>query len=172
MFMDEARFGRINRPVACWAPTGMRPVVDCQMVREYTYAYGAVCPADGCLVSLILPTMQTECFELFTIEVGARHPDELVILVCDGAASHTTTTLRLPENVRILTLPPYSPELNPTEQLWDLIRERWFSNTTHPSLDAVEDHLAQALRQLEHEPGTIASLTHRAWITTPNMTAN
>lgn len=93
-------------------------------------------------------------------------------MVCDGAASHTTTTLRLPENVRILTLPPYSPELNPTEQLWDLIRERWFSNTTHPSLDAVEDHLAQALRQLEHEPGTIASLTHRAWITTPNMTAN
>ncbi len=72
MFMDEARFGRINRPVACWAPTGMRPVVDCQMVREYTYAYGAVCPADGCLVSLILPTMQTECFELFTAEIGAR----------------------------------------------------------------------------------------------------
>jgi len=172
MFMDEARFGRINRPVACWAPTGMRPVVDCQMVREYIYAYGAVCPADGCLVSLILPTMQTECFELFTAEIGARHPDELVVLVCDGAASHTTTTLGLPENVRILTLPPYSPELNPTEQLWDLIRERWFSNTTHHSLDAVEDHLAQALRQLEHEPATIASLTHRAWITTPTMTAN
>lgn len=66
--------------------------------------------------------------------------------------------------MRTLTLPPYSPELNPTEQLWDLIRERWFSNTTHDSLDAVQDHLGQALRQLEHEPVTIASLTRRTWI--------
>jgi hypothetical protein len=63
--MDEARFGRINRPVRCWAPPHIRPVVDCQIVREYTYAYGAVCPHDGVLDSLILPTMHSKCFELF-----------------------------------------------------------------------------------------------------------
>ena len=47
IFMDEARFGRMNRPVRCWAPPGVRPVVDCQTVREYTYAYGAVSPTTG-----------------------------------------------------------------------------------------------------------------------------
>jgi hypothetical protein len=173
MFMDEARFGRINRSVACWAPGGVRPTVDCQVVREYLYAYSAICPHDGTLDSLILPTMATECFELFTAEIGARHPDELVILVCDGAASHTTGQLALPHNVRILTLPPYSPELNPTEQLWDLIRARRFSNQIYASLDDVENALVAELRALETDPATIATLTRRTWITTAtNMNAS
>lgn len=164
MFMDEARFGRMNRPVRSWAPAGMRPVVECQTVREYLYAYGALCPADGELVSLVLPSMHAACFGLFCAEIARRHPGETVVLVCDGAASHTATELSLPDNVRILSLPPYSPELNPVEQLWDLIREGWFSNVAHGSMDAVEDALLAALRALEGEPGTIRSLAHRRWI--------
>ncbi len=70
MFMDEARFGRMNRPVRCWAPAGVRPVVDCQTVREYTYAYGALCPDDGVLDSLILPSMHSECFGHFVSEIS------------------------------------------------------------------------------------------------------
>ena len=165
MFMDEARFGRMNRPVRCWAPPGVRPVVECQTVREYTYAYGALCPQDGALDSLIMPTMHAECFELFCAEVSRRHPEELVVLVCDGAASHTAGELALPDNVRILTLPPYSPELNPTEQLWDLIRERRFANNAYDTLDEVEDHLAEELRALEAERATIQSLSSHPWIT-------
>jgi hypothetical protein len=172
MFMDEARFGRMNRPVRCWAPAGTRPVVECQTVREYLYAYGALCPADGELVSLVLPSMHTACFGLFCAEIAGRHPEELVVLVCDGAASHTATELALPESLRVLTLPPYSPELNPTEQLWDLIRERWFSNVAHESMDAVEDALVAALRALEDDPETIRPLADRDWITDPtNLTA-
>ena len=165
MFMDEARFGRIDRPVRSWAPAGMRPVVDCQTVREYAYAYGAVCPADGMLDSLVLPSMQTECFERFAALLGERHPDELVVVVCDGAGSHTATELSLPGNIRILTLPPYSPELNPTEQLWDLIRERRFANKAYESLGEVEDDLAEELCALEADRPTIQSLTSHPWIT-------
>jgi hypothetical protein len=102
-------------------------------VREYTYAYGGACPHDGVLDSLILPTMHSECFDLFAAEISRRHPDELVIMVCDGAGSHTATDLSLPVNVRILTLPPYGPELNPTEGLWDPIRED-ASPTKHTTL--------------------------------------
>lgn len=170
--MDEARFGRINRPVACWAPAKVRPTVDCQVVREYLYAYSAICPQDGGLISLVLPTMQTECFARFLEEVSVRHPDELNIHVCDGAASHTTAHPQLPENVQILTLPPYSPELNPTEQLWDLIGVRRFSNQIYRSLDDVEHALLAELRALESQPATIATLTARAWITqATNMNA-
>jgi len=171
--MDEARFGRMNRPVRCWAPPGVRPVVDCQTVREYTYAYGALCPRDGTLDSLIMPTMHSECFELFAAEVSKRHPEELVVMVCDGAGSHTATELALPGNVRILTLPPYSPELNPTEQLWDLIRERRFSNKAYDTLEEVEDDLADELRTLEGERSAIQTLTNHPWITASlNLTAN
>lgn len=165
MFMDEARFGRMNRPVRCWAPPGVRPTVDCQTVREYTYAYGALCPADGALCSLIMPTMHAACFELFCAEVSGRHPEELVVMVCDGAGSHTAGELSLPDNVRLLTLPPYSPELNPVEQLWDLIRERRFSNRAYDSLGEVEDDLADELRALEGEGATIRSLAGRPWVT-------
>lgn len=173
MFMDEARFGRMNRPVRCWAPPGERPVVGCQTVREYTYAYGAVCPHDGVLCSLILPSMHAGCFELFCAEVSRRHPEELVVLVCDGAGSHTATGLSLPGNVRILTLPPYSPELNPTEQLWDLIRERRFANVAYDTLDEVESELAEELRALEGDRSTIQSLASHPWIAASlNLTAN
>jgi transposase len=62
-------------------------------------------------------------------------------------------------------VPPYSPELNPTEQLWDLIRERRFANTAYASMDEVEDHLADELHALEAERTTIQSLTSHQWIT-------
>jgi hypothetical protein len=173
MFMDEARFGRMNRPVRCWAPPGVRPVVDCQTVREYTYAYGAVCPHDGALHLLIMPTMHGACFELFAAEVSRRHPGELVVLVCDGAGSHTAKELSLPDNIRILTLPPYSPELNPAEQLWDLIRERRFANNAYDTLDEVERELAEELRALEEDRSAIQSLTSHPWIASSlNLTAN
>jgi len=173
MFMDEARFGRMNRPVRCWAPAGVRPVVNCQTVREYTYAYGALCPHDGVLDSLIMPSMHTECFGHFVNEVSRRHPDELIVMICDGAGSHTATALPQPENIRIITLPPYSPELNPTEQLWDLIRKRRFANTAYDTLGEVEDDLAEELRALEADHTTIQSLASHDWITTsPNLIAD
>ena len=113
MFMDEARFGRMNRPVRCWAPAGVRPVVDCQTVREYTYAYGALCPDDGVLDSLILPSMHSECFQHFVSEISRRHPEELIVMVCDGAGSHTTTELSPPENMRILYPAALQPRAEP-----------------------------------------------------------
>ena len=71
-FQDEARFGRISQAIRCWSPIGKRPVVPSQMVREYTSAYGAVCPEDGAFVSLILPTMETVCLQRFLDELAHR----------------------------------------------------------------------------------------------------
>ena len=164
MFNDEARFGRINRPVRCWAPKGMRPTVGSQTIREYTYSYIAVSPLDGIADTLVLPDMAVDCNQLFVDEIGRRHPDELVILVGDGAGSHTTPKLTLPENVRLITLPPYSPQLNPVEQVNDITRERYFANECFDSLDAVKDRLVNALRDLESDPTTIRSLTKYPWI--------
>lgn len=74
-FQDESRFGRISQTIRCWAPTGQRPVVPSQIVREYTYSYTAACPSDGETVSLILPDMRTECMNIFLQELSNRHLD-------------------------------------------------------------------------------------------------
>jgi hypothetical protein len=166
-FVDEARFGRINRPVACWAPRRMRPEVGSQTVREFVYAVSGVCPTDGSIDSLIMPTMQTQCFQLFVDYVSACHPDELNVLVCDGAASHDPRFLDMPDNVRIITLPPYSPQLNPVEQVWDLLRERHFANRVFGSLDEVEAALTDALLDLDDDPITLQMLTGYDWILKP-----
>jgi hypothetical protein len=65
MFVDEARFGRMNRPRPCWAPVGVRPKVACQLVREFIYLYGAISPKDGASAFLILPSSDAECFQIF-----------------------------------------------------------------------------------------------------------
>lgn len=128
------------------------------------YVYSAVCPHDGVIDSLLMPTMQTECFQRFVDYVSECHPHELNVLVGDGAACHVTQQLVIPDNVRIITLPPYSPELNPVEQVWDLIRERYFANHVFGSLDEVEAALTDALLDLDEQSIELQLLTHRDWI--------
>lgn len=164
MFQDEARFGRINSPQSCWAPPGVRPSVPCQMVREYTYAYAAVSPADGVLDSLILPAVNAQAMSLFLHEVAQRHPDDFILMVMDKAGWHVASDLVIPDNMRLIYLPPYSPELNPVEHLWDEIREKWFPNRVFSSLKEVQKVLAQALVTLENSAFRVASITGFHWI--------
>ena len=164
MFQDEARFGRINDPRRCWAPPGVRPEVGMQIVREYTYAFGAVSPHDGVMVSLILPVVTAEAMSIFLAEVAQRHPEDSILMVLDGTGWHRASTLVVPENMRLLPLPPYSPQLNPTEHIWDEVREKWFANTVFDALDGVEDRLEESLVYLEQNKSLIASITGFDWI--------
>jgi transposase len=164
MFQDEGRFGRINAPRQCWAPRGIRPVVGAQRVRESTYAYAAVCPADGALVSLVLPETNAEMMSLFLEEVARRYPDEFILMFLDQAGWHRCGQLRIPSHMRLDWLPPYSPECNPSEHIWEEIREKWFGNTVFQSLSDVESTLAQSLSALEREPGRVQSLTGFEWV--------
>ncbi len=60
--------------------------------------------------------------------------------------------------------PPYAPELNPIEHVWDELREKFFHNRVFKSLDALEDHLAHALKTLEDNPTTVDSIVSWPWI--------
>ena len=88
MFEDEARFGRINDPRRCWAPAGVRPEVHTQIVREYEYAFAAVCPHDGTRDTLVWPSVNAEARSVFRAEVSARHAQEFLVMVLDGAGWH------------------------------------------------------------------------------------
>lgn len=164
MFQDEARFGRISDCRRCWCKKPQRPLVKAMLTHEYTYVYAAVSPHDGALDSLVLPHVNTACMQVFLDEVAARYPDQNIVMVIDGAGWHKSKALRLPENLRLLLLPPYSPELNPQEQVWAQLREQFFHNRVFDSLDALEEHLVLALHLLESEHERWRRLTAWPWI--------
>lgn len=102
--------------------------------------------------------------QLFLNEVSARHPDERIVMVIDGAGWHRSDRLRVPTNIYLLTLPPYAPELNPIEHVWDELREKYFHNRVFKSLDALEEHLAMALKTLEEDPNKVGFIVSWSWI--------
>lgn len=171
MFQDEGRFGRITTPCRCWAPKQTRPLVPAQFVREYTHAFTAVCPHDGTMDSLILPQVNTEAMSIFLEELSRRHSNEDILLVLDGAGWHRARKLRVPDNIRLLLLPPYSPELNPVEHIWDELREKWFQNFVFNTIEAVEDRLVEAIRTLEQDTSRVFSITAFPWIISNPMNA-
>lgn len=158
MFQDEGRFGRLSRPARCWAPKGIRPIVKNRLVREYTYAFAAISPKDGAMDSLILPFVNAETMSLFLRTVADRHPDDFILMVLDGAGWHKAGELVVPQNMRLHFLPPYSPELNPVEHLWDHLREKNFANKLFSSMTAVTDQLSSSLRKAELDANMIQSL--------------
>ena len=93
------------------------------LTHEYTYAYAAVDVVTGAMDSLILPYVNTDCMQVFVDEVAARHPERRIVMVLDGAGWHRGQGLKLPANLRLLSLPPYAPELNPVEHVWDELRD-------------------------------------------------
>lgn len=164
MFQDEARFGRISDVRHCWDKKPSRPLVCARVTQQYTYAYGAVSPVDGRFDSLILPQVNGACMQAFLDEIAARYPDENIVMVIDGAGWHRSQELKLAENVRTLLLPPYSPELNPQEHVWDELREKFFHNRAFDSLGALEAHLEEGLKSLESSPERMRSIAGWNWI--------
>lgn len=164
MFQDEARFGRISDVRRCWVPKPLRTICQAMLTHEYTYAYGAVDAITGEFDSLILPHVNTEYMQLFLDEVSARHPDERIVMVIGGAGWHRSDALKPPKNIYLLKLPPYSPEPNPIEHVWDELREKFFYNRVFNSLDALEDHLVLALKTLEENPAAVRSIVSWPWI--------
>lgn len=171
-FQDEGRFGRINDTRRCGAPLPVRPVVGHQMVREYLYGFVAVSPFDGACTSLILPWVDTQTMTLFLRHTAQEFADSFCLMLLDGAGWHHAQNLVLPDNLRLLFLPPYSPELNPVEHVWEYLRENHFGNDTFPSLDAVGDRLCQGLRALAAQPDLVRSLTCFEWLDTIRLSSN
>ena len=159
MSQDEARFGRISTPRRCWAPPGMRPQVPSQVVREYTYVYAAVAPQRGLMTSLVLPRADTAMMNLFLEHVSETFADYFIVMQVDQAAWHRSKSLVIPDNIRLIYQPAYSPELNPTEHVWEELREKYFPNRLFSSLDQLIDVLCQGLNDLTADVARLRSLT-------------
>jgi hypothetical protein len=172
MFQDEGRFGLLGTPRRCWAPRATRPVVGARLERKYIYAFSAVSPHDGVMDSLVLPWVNAETMSLFLAEVAQRHSEEFIVMVMDQAGWHIAGELTVPQNMRLIFLPPYSPELNPAEHLWESLREDCFANYVFANLDAVERALTKGLVALEANSARTRSMTGFNWITSISLNAS
>lgn len=172
LFQDEARFGRMVRIRRSWAPSPERPVVCNGYEREFVYVYGAVSPVQGQLDWMITRQMNTANMSAFLAQVSAAHRRHFIVMVVDGASSHVARDLVVPENIRLLRLPPYAPELNPQEHVWDELREKEFPNRVFADLESVRRQLEEGLPRLASNHKTLRSLTAWPWIISLNLMAH
>lgn len=164
LFQDEARFGRMSDPARCWAPVPLRPTVGLALIREFRYFYAAIGPQGGTLHWMVTDKMNTDNMSAFLRLVGEAHGGRHVIMVVDGASSHRSKDLEVPNNMSLIRLPPYSPELNPTEILWHELREKRCANRVFESLDAVCNEVEAGLQDFAGSPSGVTRLSGWPWI--------
>ena len=165
-FMDEARVGQKGRVTPVWYQKGARPRGVRQQGFNAAHLFGAVCPERGEGVALVLPEVSTAAMSLFLAELGRVVPAGThAALVLDGAGWHGSAGLTVPANLTLVPLPPYSPELNPVERVWEYRRDRWLSHRVLAGgYDAVVDVACAAWDALLAEPGRLRSLTNFPWL--------
>ena len=163
-FQDEARIGQRGTVTRLWARRGTRPRVIRQQQFEYAYIFGAVCPKKDRAVGLVLPTIGMECMQKHLEEISkAIEPGHHGVIVFDRAAWHTTKKLYLPSNISLLSLPASSPELNPTEQVWQVLRDRYLGNRSFDSYEHILDSCCDAWNAFTSQVGAVRQLCSREW---------
>ncbi len=138
-FQDESRFGQQGTTTHVWAQKGSRPTAIRQTEYDYLWVLGAVCPQTGHAEGLLSPQLNVGIVNLF-LEQFSQTLDSQVhaVMIWDGAGFHTSRQLRVPQNITLLYLPPYSPELNTIENLWHYLKSHFWSNRPYADYEALE----------------------------------
>lgn len=163
-FQDEARIGLHLPRYRRLCGRGVRPKQPFEPLYEYYWLYGAVEPATGESHFWELPSLDAECFSLYLAELSKAYAESLCVLVLDGAPAHVASSVGVPENVVLLRLPPYCPELNPVERLWLYVRQHIdvFDVSVRTRLESLREHVGEIIRALA--PERVASLTRYGYI--------
>lgn len=147
-----------------WARKGTRPRQPADQRYQNAYLFGAICPAKGKGVALMLPYANTEAMQMHLDEIS-RHVARRAhaVLLMDRAGWHTTGKLNVAKNITIILLPSRSPELNPVENIWQYMRQNWPSNRVYETYEAILDAGCDAWNKLIAQPETITSIGMRKW---------
>lgn len=164
-FQDEARFGQQGTITRIWALCGSRPRALRQTKYEWLYVIGAVCPRTGQSIGLLSPYMNTEIMNIylqqFSRELAA---DVHAVLLWDRAGFHTSRDLKIPDNVTIIPLPAYSPELNPVENLWHYFRSHYWANRAYADYDDLRCAAIEAWQKAALDPEIIKSVCRAKYV--------
>ena len=162
MALDEGRFGLITWLRRRWCPLGARPPWIVQDEYEWLWLYAAVEPTTGTGVFLLLPTVEGQCLELFLQHLRQELGKGPIGVVLDSSGSHRSGQVSWPQDMHPLYLPPYSPELNPAEQIFRHLRKQ-LANTIFTTLDELQNALIDQLQQFWEHPTVLLHLTGYPW---------
>jgi len=163
-FQDEARVGQQGTVTRQWAIKGTRPRVIRQQQFNYTYIFGAVCPQRDEAVGLIMPYANTATMQIHLEHISLKVPSgRHAVIVLDQAGWHTTGKLKKPDNITLIPLPPASPELNPTEQVWRQLREDSLANRCFKGEEEIVNACCEAWNKFDNGSGAVKRLCSRSW---------
>ena len=131
-FQDESRFGLLIHTGKCIAAKAVQSIVDYQHKFATTYLWGSYSPIDGDSFVWEINGVGTKIFEAYLRAFSLQRPNEFKIVVIDNAGFHSTKNIEVPSNIYLLNIPPYSPELNPCEQVWKFIKQRYKTKHSQP----------------------------------------
>jgi transposase len=153
-----------HRRCRCWAKRGSRPRQPRDQRYQAAYLFGAVCPSRGATAALVLPAVNTEAMSLQLAEIGRYvAADGHAVVILDQAGWHGAHARRSPDNISLLPLPPYSPELNPIGNLWQFLKHNFLNTRVFPTYQDLLDACCDAGNRLRQRPDQIRSITTRAW---------
>lgn len=163
-FQDEARIGQRGTRSRIWAITGTRPRAVRQQQFLSTYIYGAICPKSGDSVGLVLPISNIQCMNLHLEEISKKVPEgRHAVVVMDQASWHTTESLTDFKNLTPVFLPPYSPELNPVEQVWQWIRSHLLSDRCFEDYEDILNSAVEGWNYFANKVEVVKSIGYREW---------
>lgn len=167
-FGDEARVGQKGTLTYVWARRGSRPPAVRDNRHDSVHLFGAVCPERGVGAAIIMPAVNSEAMAEHLREISSQvAPGAHAVLVCDGAGWHQPgERLPVPKNISLLPLPPYAPELNPVENVWEFLRGNFLSHRVWDSYDAILEACRDAWNKLMEMPECIRSIASRSWAKT------
>jgi transposase len=164
-FQDEARFGQKGTITRVWARRGSRPRAVRQTGFTSLYVLAAICAATGAMSALIMPELNTAVVNLFLEQFAQELPAGVhAVLIWDGAGFHTGAELVVPSNVSLIQLPPYSPELNPVENLWHYLRAHHWSNRPYRDYDELQEEAVRSLCAVREDTETIKTVCNAPYI--------
>lgn len=165
-FQDEARVGQKGTVTYVWARCGTRPRAVQDTRYKWTYLFGAVCPERAVGAGLVMPRANIGAMNLHLAEISkAVTPGAHAVLVLDGAGWHVSKKLVIPDNISPLKLPPYSPELNPIENIWAYLRGTKLAHRLFDTYDDIVNACCEAWNSFLADPKIIQSVTTREWAT-------
>ena len=163
-FMDEARFGLHTQMRRVWTVKGSRPVVTRQIKYQWDYLYGALGVVSGSAHFAHIPGVNLEWDQNYLRDLEASEPEVIHVIVRDQAGFHLRDgDERLPKRVRIVDLPPYSPELNPCEQMWDIVKDD-IANKVFKTITTLRTQIRDTLQRYWEDANLVRRLIGRDWL--------